>query len=104
MGVESTRRGRPSHPAELVDYCARFASAFPGRRILDLAAATGAVTIALAERPTANLMGPWPKGKARYRCEAARWQVRPGGAMDHRGVAVAEVGHPQAVTIRRQNS
>ncbi|WP_411140903.1 class I SAM-dependent methyltransferase [Streptomyces sp. x-80] len=41
---------RPVYPAELIDVCVQFASAFPGRRVLDLATGTGAVAIALAER------------------------------------------------------
>lgn len=41
---------RPGYPAELIDICVQFASAFPGRRVLDLATGTGAVAIALAER------------------------------------------------------
>ncbi|MFE3166601.1 class I SAM-dependent methyltransferase [Streptomyces sp. NPDC059224] len=41
---------RPGYPAELIDLCVQFASAFPGRRVLDLATGTGAVAIALAER------------------------------------------------------
>lgn len=43
-------RTRPGYPAELIDYCAQFASRFPGRRVLDLGTGTGAVAIDLADR------------------------------------------------------
>lgn len=41
---------RPGYPEQLISVCVQFASAFPGRRVLDLATGTGAVAIALAER------------------------------------------------------
>jgi SAM-dependent methyltransferase len=73
---------RPGYPAELVDYCTRFAFAFPGRRVLDLATGTGAVAIALAERgvdvlavdPSAEMLDQARRAAAERGITNVEWQ------------------------------
>ncbi|MFD5786816.1 class I SAM-dependent methyltransferase [Streptomyces sp. NPDC127037] len=72
---------RPGYPAELIDHCVRFAAAFPGRRVLDLATGAGAVAIALAERgvdvlavdPCAEMLDEARRAAARRNVANVEW-------------------------------